>query len=210
MRSLVPARTRVMVAFVTGIIASASAGPFAPWQVAALIGWDVASLVFLLWVWSSVWGLDGETTASVSTAGDSRSTADIVLIAASVASLVGAGFALVKAGSEHGTARASIAAVAVLTVALSWAAVHTVFTLRYASLYHREGGGIDFAEGDRLPDYRDFAYVAFTIGMTFQVSDTDLTSFAMRRTALRHALLAYVFGIVIVAITINVVASMLR
>ncbi len=92
----------------------------------------------------------------------------------------------------------------------SWAAVHTVFTLRYASLYHLEGGGIDFTEGDRLPDYRDFAYVAFTIGMTFQVSDTDLTSFTIRRTALRHALLAYLFGIVIVAITINVVAGLLK
>lgn len=210
MRSLVSARKRVMVAFVAGILASAAAGPFTPWQVAWLIGWDVAAIVFLVWVWSSIWRLDGEATASVSTAGDSRSTADIVLIAASVASLVGVGFALVKAGSEHGTPRAYIAAVAVLTVTLSWAAVHSVFTLRYASLYHREGGGIDFTEGDRLPDYRDFAYVAFTIGMTFQVSDTDLTSFAIRRTVLRHALLSYLFGIVIVAITINVVANMLR
>jgi len=210
MRSLVSARKRVMVAFGAGIIASAAAAPFTPWQVAGLIGWDIAAAVFLVWVWSSIWRLDGKATASVSTAGDSRSTADIVLIAASVASLIGVGLALVKAGSEHGTPRASIAAVAVLTVALSWAAVHTVFMLRYASLYHREGGGIDFSEGQRLPDYRDFAYVAFTVGMTFQVSDTDLTSFAMRRTVLRHALLAYLFGIVIVAITINVVASMLK
>ncbi len=210
MRSLVSARKRVIVAFTTGVLATAVAGALTPWQVAGLAGWDVAAIVFLVWVWSSIWGLDGQSTADVSTAGDSRSTADLVLIAACVASLVGVGFALSKAGNEHGAARALIASIAVLTVALSWAAVHTVFTLRYASLYHREGGGIDFTEGDRLPDYRDFAYVAFTIGMTFQVSDTDLTSFAIRRTALRHALLAYLFGIVIVAITINVVASMLR
>ena len=210
MRSLVSARKLVTVAFAAGVLASAVAGPFTPWQVVGLAGWDVAAIVFLIWIWSSIWPLDGEATASVSTEGDSRSTADIVLISACVASLVGVGLALAKAGNEHGAERAWIAAVAVLAVALSWAAVHTVFTLRYASLYHREGGGIDFTEGDRLPDYRDFAYVAFTIGMTFQVSDTDLTSFAIRRTALRHALLAYLFGIVIVAITINVVASMLR
>lgn len=210
MRSLVPTRPRMIAAFAAGLVASAVAGPFTPWQVAGLAGWDAAAVVFLAWVWSSIWRLDGEATASASTQGDSRSTADIVLISASVASLAGVGLALIKASGEHGAARDLIAGVAVLTVALSWAAVHTVFTLRYASLYHREGGGIDFSEGDRLPDYRDFAYVAFTIGMTFQVSDTDLTSFSMRRTALRHALLAYLFGIVIVAITINVVASMLK
>jgi uncharacterized membrane protein len=84
-----------------------------------------------------------------------------------------------------------------------------VFTLRYARTYYAEGGGIDF-NGDRPPDYRDFGYVAFTIGMTYQVSDTDLTSNSLRRTALRHALLSYLFGIVVVAITINVVAGLLR
>jgi uncharacterized membrane protein len=69
-------------------------------------------------------------------------------------------------------------------------------------------GGIAFNEKDP-PDYVDFAYVALTIGLTFQVSDTDLSSKQMRRTALRHALLSYLFGAVIVALTINVVASLL-
>ena len=81
---------------------------------------------------------------------------------------------------------------------LSWAAVHTVFTLRYAQLFYRGGGngsGIDFNEDDP-PDYRDFAYLALTIGMTFQVSDTDLGSKAIRRTALRHALISWIFGAV--------------
>jgi uncharacterized membrane protein len=88
--------------------------------------------------------------------------------------------------------------------------VQTVFALRYARLYHRAGSGIDFREKGRLPDYHDFAYVAFTIGMTYQVSDTDLTSFTMRRTALRQSLLSYLFGIVIFAITINLIAGLLR
>ena len=68
-------------------------------------------------------------------------------------------------------------------------------------------GGVDFNE-DRRPRYSDFAYLAFTIGMTFQVSDTDLTSKAMRTTALRHALLSYVFGTAIIATTINLIAGL--
>ena len=70
-------------------------------------------------------------------------------------------------------------------------------------------GGIDFND-EEPPSYRDFAYVAFTIGMTFQVSDTSLTSKPMRRLALRHALLSFVFGAVILALTINSVASLLQ
>jgi uncharacterized membrane protein len=82
--------------------------------------------------------------------------------------------------------------------------------LRYARLYYRSGqiGGIDFNE-EGPPDYLDFAYVAFTIGLTFQVSDTNLSSKQIRRLALRHALLSYLFGAVIIGLTINVVATLL-
>jgi uncharacterized membrane protein len=209
MRAEVSARKRVAVAIAAGVVAAGVAIALTPWQVAALTGWDVTAAVFLVWVWSNIWGLDGDQTARVATrVDDSRSAADLILIAACVASLTGVGFALLKASDTSGVARGLIAGIAVLSVVLSWAAVHTIFTLRYARLFHVEGGGIDFTEGDRVPDYRDFAYVSFTIGMTFQVSDTDLTSFSMRRTALRHALLAYLFGIVIVAITINMVAGL--
>jgi uncharacterized membrane protein len=88
------------------------------------------------------------------------------------------------------------------------ACVHAVFTLRYARLYYSGGGGIAY-HNNEAPDYGDFAYVALTIGMTFQVSDTDLTSRQIRRSAIRHALLSYLFGVVIVAMVINVVASLL-
>ena len=89
--------------------------------------------------------------------------------------------------------------------------VHTVFTLRYAHEYYRPPvGGIDFKSSDQPPDYRDFAYVAFTVGMTFQVSDTDVQDLIVRRTVLGHALLGYLFGAVIIAITINVVAQLLQ
>jgi uncharacterized membrane protein len=92
------------------------------------------------------------------------------------------------------------------TVALAWMLTHSSFTLRYAHLYYRgEGkGGISFP-GDEDPDDGDFAYFAFTIGMTFQVSDTNITSREIRGTTLRHGLLSFVFNTVIVALALNLV-----
>jgi uncharacterized membrane protein len=107
-------------------------------------------------------------------------------------------------------AQALLTALAVGSVVLSWSVVHTVFTLRYAHLYFSPPlGGIDFNQNPH-PRYLDFAYVAFTIGMTYQVSDTDLTTETIRAAALRHALLSFLFGTVILATTINVVAGLLK
>jgi uncharacterized membrane protein len=89
--------------------------------------------------------------------------------------------------------------------------VHTVFTLHYARIFYGDpepDGGIDFGT-TASPSFTDFAYVAFTVGMTYQVSDTNLTTQAMRRTALAHALLSFLFGTFILALTINVLAGSL-
>ena len=206
------ARTRLLAAFATGLVVFGIAMLFVSWQVAVLLGWIASASIYLIWVWSHIWRLGGEETAARSTReDDSRAGTDIVLIGACVASLVAVVIGLVKAVQVGGVARGVIASIAVLTVTLSWMLVHTVFTLRYASKFHDQGGGIEFHEVEgRLPDYHDFAYMAFTIGMTFQVSDTDITSPDIRRTALRHSLISYLFGIVIVAITINVLAGLLR
>jgi uncharacterized membrane protein len=116
---------------------------------------------------------------------------------------------LVLAGHAHGGRKAALISLTILTVSLAWGLVHTVYTLRYGDLYYGDPiGGINFHDDDK-PDYHDFAYLALTIGMTFQVSDTDLQARLMRRNAIRHALLSYAFGAVIVAITINIVASLL-
>lgn len=201
---------RVLSCAGIGLVAGLVAAAVSPWQVATLLAWDVTALLFCVWVWSAVHGANAATTERIATREDSsRPGAEVILIAASLASLLGVAFALLKASTEVGTAEALTTAVAVLTVAFSWLAVHTIFTLRYAHLYYREGGGIDFHANDR-PAYRDFAYVAFTLGMTYQVSDTNLTSNVIRAAALRHALLSYVLGITVIAMTINVVASLIR
>ena len=204
------ARTRLAVAVICGAIVFAVAMALTPWQVAVLGGWAMVGLVFAGWTISSLWALDARDTSEVATREDSsRALADVLLLCAESASLVAVGVGLVKAGQSKGAAQPLITALAVFAVAVSWAVVHTVFALRYARLYYQAGGGIDFNEDDK-PDYRDFAYLALTIGMTFQVSDTDLKTKAIRHTAIRHALLSYVFGAVVVAMVINVVAGLLN
>lgn len=209
-RSHISAGTRVLSVFGAGVLAFGIASLLMPWQVATLIGWSVAAAAFVASVWFSVGRMDGAATAAFATIeDDSRAGADLVLITASAASLLGVALTLLKASGESGAARTFITGVATLSVILSWGAVHTVFMLRYARLYFAKGGGIDFND-EQTPTYQDFAYVAFTIGMTYQVSDTAVTVKDIRRSAFRHALLSYVFGTGVVAMLINVVASLLN
>jgi uncharacterized membrane protein len=200
---------RVLSCATLGFVAFGIAMALAPWQVAVLLGWDTTGMAFVGWVFLSIRGKDGAATACLATREDnSRAIADAVLISAGLATLIGVGATLLKAATEKGGAHVAMTSLAGLTVVVSWACVHTVFTLRYARLYYSGNGGMDFHE-DRRPDFGDFAYVALTLGMTYQVSDTDLTSKPIRVTALRHAILSYLFGTVIIAVTINVVAGLL-
>jgi uncharacterized membrane protein len=101
----------------------------------------------------------------------------------------------------------------VLTVVLSWTLINTVYTLRYADQHFQsKPGGIAFGteDGQQHPSYRDFAYVAFTIGMTYQVSDTTLRDPQIQRSVLAHAILSYVFGVVIVAGSVNLISGLFR
>lgn len=179
------------------------------WEFTALGGWAVTAGTFLAWAWVSIISLDAQQTASQATRqDDTRAEAGFALLAASTMSLIGVGFGLRRASTLTGGREAFLTALCVLAVALSWAVVHTVFTLRYAHEYFSLGPGIDF--GPEAPAFSDFAYFAFTIGMTYQVSDTNITSRAIRRTATRQALLSFLFGTTIVAVTINVVASLVQ
>jgi uncharacterized membrane protein len=200
---------RITVSAGAGIVVGIVLAFFTVPQAAALIGWDVAAASFLLGVWLTIGPLGPEETQRRATRLDpSRGAADAIVVTAGVAILAAVALALVRAGSAHGGTKAYLLAIGLLSVVFSWLAVHTVFTLVYARLYYGDQvGGIDFNEDDR-PDFLDFAYLAFTIGMTFQVSDTDLTAKPIRRAALRHALVSYLFGAVIVALVINIVASL--
>lgn len=189
-------------------VAFAVLAPLVAWQLAVVGSWAVADAVLLVVIWPGLLASDGEqTNASAAVKDETRLLGAVILIGSAVASLGGVGFALHKAARLAGFERVVLTVAAVLTVALSWLLVNTVYTLRYAHLYYVPPvGGIDFP-GTEQPDYRDFAYLAFTIGMTYQVSDTGLRAPPFRRVLLSHALLSYLFGTVIVATSINVVAG---
>jgi len=201
-------RTRLAVAALVGVGAGAAATASSTWRLGLLAGWIVAASVFLIWLWRSISRMDASTTASHALAEyPGRSAADTTVVVAAVASL--AAIALLLIGDSSGPGGKDVqAALTVLSVALAWAAVHSIFTTRYARLYYSGAdGGIDFNETDP-PRYSDFAYLAFTLGMTFQVSDTALQTKSIRTTALRHALLSYLFSSIIIATTINLVAGL--
>jgi uncharacterized membrane protein len=205
------AAKRVVVGAIGGVaVAALALSEGASWSVAALCASDVAALVFVTWVWVTVWDADSAETARIARAEDaSRAAAEAVLLVAGAASLVAVAFTLGEAGDSGAPERGLLTALALGSVAFAWLSVHTVFVLRYARLYYSAPeGGIDF-HGE-APNYLDFAYLALTIGMTFQVSDTDLTGKRVRRVALHHALLSYVFGTGIVAITVSSVAALLE
>ncbi|MDQ1512432.1 MAG: hypothetical protein QOC59_274 [Microbacteriaceae bacterium] len=171
-------------------------------------GWAAAATTFLLVVALTVGRVRSGLTGEHATREDgSRTVSHLLSTAAVIASFGAIALLLVEARSAKGLAAAGIVGLAFATVALSWLLLHTLYALRYAAVYYQAGGGIDFNQKE-APDYGDFFYLAFTLGMAFQVSDTDITTRAMRRVVLRHALLSYLIGAVVVGLTVNLVSGL--
>ena len=202
---------RLVASVGAGAVVALGVGLVDAWQAALLFFWVAAAISWVAPVWITVLRLDGEDVGRYATREDPHgATADLLLLSASMAALGAVILGIIKASGAKGGERTLLLAAGIAGIVASWAVVHTVFTLRYAGIFYKgHRGGVDFNEEDP-PVYADFAYVAFTIGMTYQVSDTDLVTKAMRHTALRHALLSYVLGTVIIAATINVAAGLVK
>ncbi|OBI41829.1 DUF1345 domain-containing protein [Mycobacterium sp. E796] len=205
MRSLVA--VRILIAVVLGVAVAVAVGNAIGWRF-ALVGWVVTAGVYVVWTWLLLGGMDADRTREYVTREDpTRWIADTVVLSASLASLVGVAY-VVAAGSRSGAAAVVAALLGILTVSASWFAVHTLFTVHYARLYYSdEPGGINFHEPEP-PRFSDFAYLAFTVGMTYQVSDTEIGLTSIRATVLRQALLSYLLGAVVLAVTINLIAGL--
>src|SRR6266576_346848 len=208
------AMRRALTVLTAGLIVAVALLPFVTWGLALAGGWDAAALTFLLTTWPIIIRADSARAAQLASREDqTEGSARTLLLGASVASLLGAGYALHLAGEKSGALRMLLIGAAVLTVVLSWAVINTVYTLRYADLNFRSRpGGIAFGteDGQQHPSYRDLAYVAFTIGMCYQVFDSTLRDPRIRRTVLAHAILSYVFGVVIVAGSVNLISGLFR
>ncbi|MDR2930226.1 MAG: DUF1345 domain-containing protein [Propionibacteriaceae bacterium] len=197
------ARWRLVIAVMVGIATAVVVALVLDPAYSTLLGWTATGLVYCGITWASV----GSMTAAQTAAHATREipggwSVHLLLVCASLASLAGIVILVMKPPSPR------LAAVVTLVVIFaSWFTVHTLHALRYARAYYSAGGGIDF-HGSEPPTYIDFAYIAFTVGMSFAVSDPDITAAAIRRIALGHSLLAYLFGTGFVAALVNILASL--
>jgi uncharacterized membrane protein len=208
-RRVTSAMTKVLVSFVAAIAGVVVALLAGMGRAAPLIGWDILALVYGVWTWATVWRLDvAACEADAKREDPNRDLADLMLLCAAVASLIAVGVVLFGASSATGDVKYLRAGLALVSVFVSWTLVHTVYTLKYARLYYTGSpGGINF-NGTGAPDYTDFAYLAFTIGMTFQVSDTNIQSRPIRRAVLKHAWLSFPLLAVIIAASVNLVSGL--
>ena len=196
------------IAVVVGAAAGTVVGAIAGWQYAPAAGWIATAVVYLIWTWASVAKMTAPAIEIVvQQRHPARGPADTIVVIASIASLGGVANLLI-AGTAKGPDATIAAAVGFLSVIAAWLVVHTVYTLRYAVLYYTEPvGGIDFNQEEK-PTFADFAYLAFTIAVTFGVTDTAVKNRLIRKSVLQHSMVSYLFGTVILAITVQVITTL--
>ncbi len=200
---------RLLVATALGA-ATALATPAALWETWLLAGWLAGSLSYVAIVWVGVGRLDAAHTRLLAGSYDPGTGAlYAVVVATCFVSLGGVLLVTDAARALAGPARWLHIALALATLAATWLLIQTVFALRYARRYYTaDAGGLLFP-GEAPPTYLDFAYFAAVIGMTSQVSDVAIAGAPMRRLALAHGLVCFGFNLLVLALTLNLVASAL-
>jgi uncharacterized membrane protein len=184
-----------------------------------ILSWNGFAISVILLSWIRIVFADAKSAVLTARLQDTGRTVIFCLVlGGACASLFAVAFLLGTAKGTGGARLGEHVGLAALTVVCSWFLIHTVFTMHYTHAYYRSedpdehgnhGAGLDFpGEGDDEPDFLDFAYFAFVIGMTFQVSDVCITSKLIRRLSLVHALLSFLFNTVILALAINLASSL--
>ncbi|MFD3444414.1 DUF1345 domain-containing protein [Microbacteriaceae bacterium 4G12] len=193
-----------IVGLLTALVPVLLGGP----ELAPLIGWAVAAGVFLTWAWAKAWPAGPERTRDLALHEDrSRRLVDTLIILSTFLSLVAVVFALIRS-QQKDPVGAAAAILAVIGVVAAWALVNTVYAFKYARMYYLdERHHFQFNQDDD-PSYSDFAFSAFSIGMSYSASNVSQSSTPSRRIALGHALLSYFFGTFVVAVAINLVTSL--
>jgi uncharacterized membrane protein len=202
-----PAWIRLAVGVSIGVIASALVPKSFGGTMKIIAAWDAAALAMAVLAWSFIVGAKpGKTRVWAASTDPGRLIIGGLVILASAVSLFASGYALRGAKTCPADARPLFLGLGLVAVIVSWMLTHTMYTLRYAHLYYRDGrereGGLAFP-GEGHPAYLDFAYYAFTVGMCFQVSDVTITTPRLRRETLAHALLSFAYNTVILGVAIN-------
>ena len=210
----VDSQHRVLAALACALVVFLSISKTIPAAAQATLTWSAFAAVALLLAWGVIIvGHPAEVRRTARLQDGGRTLIFTLAITASCGSLIAVWALIGLAHGQTGSVYFFYMTLAPVAVTLSWLLVHTVFTLRYAHIYYGSGeihgthhGGLEFP-GDRLPDYLDFAYYAFVVGMTAQVSDVQVTSRRLRRLTLIHGIISFAFNTVILALTINVIAT---
>jgi uncharacterized membrane protein len=199
------ATARLYVSLVVGYVVGMVVGLLCSVPLGVLSGIAAIAAAFVVTGVLVLWPMTSEATRRFVGREDFRPVVEeLFVVAATVGGLIGIALLLVL-GDSH--SQNSAAAIGLAGVFLNWAVLHMMYAARYAHHYYLEPvGGIDF-NNHEPPAYRDFFYFSYNLGMTYQVSDTSVSSAAIRSVVLRHCLLSYVFGTVILAATINLVAG---
>lgn len=213
----ISARYRLLIglglaALVFGLL-PATVGTVSRWVAA----WDVYAAITLLLIAAAMFTADTESIRTVANNEDpGRAVAFVFVLVAALISLLAVVALLGTLKTLSAGPLARHIALSVVAVLESWLLVHTVFTLRYAHIYYdnddKEGGdtgGLDFPGKNPEPDYLDFAYFAFTVGMTAQTADVGISGRRQRRTALLHAIISFGFNTAIVALSISALGGLL-
>ena len=183
----------------------------------AVFTWDVFALAMIVLAWVTICGADPyEARRNARLQDSSRTFFFVALVVAATASLIAVGFLLGSAKDIPHVKVEEHIALSITAIFLSWTLIHTLFALRYAHYYYHDAlvasreevvGGLLFPE-EPNPDYFDFAYFSFIVGMTCQVSDVQISSRRIRRITLLHGLIAFVFNTAILAMFVNIVAGL--
>jgi uncharacterized membrane protein len=208
---IVRARPRLFACVAVGMVVSAAL-TFTVWRIAwrLLIAWDIAVSLYLALVLRLAWIAESHHIRGHARREDEGRFAILALTALAALASLGAIFALLGGAGTDGR-RPPDLVLATVTILISWAFTHTMFALHYAHEYYDRnggnGGGMTFP-GDRVePDYWDFLYFSFVIGMCAQVSDVTVTSQSIRRTVLGHSVVSFIFNAALLALTVNIAAS---
>ena len=193
------------------VIITIAGGLAGSWNRAPAFGWGAAALYFDIVVWWAIAHMNSDETQHHARSEQPPRWLRIGFInIATLASLVTVAILMIDGNKTHGAERTLVAVAALIVVFASWLLIHTVFTLRVAAQYydHTPPSGINFNE-DEDPRYLDFAYMTFSVGMTYQVADTSITRKSIRATTFIQSWYAFLFGTFITASTINLAMALL-
>lgn len=195
---------RLVGSLALGVVAGVAVGMAADRMLGAMAGIAAAELLFVLSGWAVLWPMDAASTRRFAGREDFRPVIEeIAVVTVSLWGLFAIVLLLMHDEPEGGHVAT---ATALCGVFLAWATLHLMYATRYAYVYYEIGGGIDF-NSDQPPAYRDFLYFSYSIGMSYEVPDTSVSSQLIRAIVLRHSLLSYLFGTSVLASAINLVVG---